>query len=159
MATLFVCDGGEFREAESEEILECAEATLSRRFRTGSPVLSRPEDVRSYLRFHLAHLPYEVFGCLYLNSRRRLIAREDLFRGTIDGATVYAREIIRGCIRHGAAELLLYHNHPSGDTAPSKADEFMTARIQEAAKLIDVRLLDHWIVGESVISMAELGLV
>jgi len=159
MTTLFVCDGGAFREAKSEEVLQCAEATLSRRCRIGSPVLSRPEEVRSYLRLHLAHLPYEMFGCLYLNSRRRLIAREDLFRGTIDGATVYAREIIRGCIRHEAAELLLYHNHPSGDPSPSEADQSMTARIQEAAHLIDVRVLDHWIVGQTVISMAELGMV
>jgi DNA repair protein RadC len=159
MTTLFVCDGGAFREAKSEEVLECAEATLARRFRIGSPVLSRPDDVRAFLRFHLAHLPYEVFGCLYLDCRHRLIAREDLFRGTIDGTVVYPREIIRGCIRHEAAELLIYHNHPSGEAAPSKADVFMTGRVREAMEFIGVRLLDHWIVGQSVISMAELGLV
>ena len=159
MTTLFVCDGSAFREATSEEVLQCAEATLSRRFRIGSPVFSRPDDVRSYLRVHLAHLPYEVLGCLYLTSGHRLIAREDLIRGTIDGITVHARDIIRGCIRHEAAGLILYHNHPSGDTTPSHADQVMTARVQEAAQLFDVRLLDHWIVGQSVTSMAELGMV
>jgi DNA repair protein RadC len=159
MTTLYVCDGGAFRAAKSEEILQCAEATVSRRFRVGSPVLAQPGAVRSYLRLHLGNLPYEVFGCLYLDSRRRLIANEELFRGTIDGCVISAREVIRSCLLHAAASLLLYHNHPSGDTMPSQADELVTLRIKEAAALIDVQVLDHWIIGESVISMAEHALI
>jgi DNA repair protein RadC len=159
MTTLFVCDGDGFRAAKSEEILECAEATMSRRIRVGSPVFKQPAAVRSYLRLHLGDLPYEVFGCLYLDSRYRLIAREDLFHGTIDGCVISTREVIRSCILHAAASLVIYHNHPSGDTTPSQADERVTLTIKQTAALIDVRLLDHWIIGESVISMAELGLI
>src|ERR1700730_8220289 len=100
MGTLYVNDSGEFREASVNQILQGAEVALARRFRVGSQVLKKPSAVRSFLRVHLAVLPYEVFSCLYLDSRHRLIAREELFRGTIDGATVHPREVVRCCLQH-----------------------------------------------------------
>jgi DNA repair protein RadC len=159
MTTLFVCDGGEYREASTDLVLSCAEASVSRRLRTGSPVFDAPAAIHAFLRLHLSCLPYEVFGCLYLDNRRRLLAREDLFRGTLDRAQVYPREVLRGCLKHGASKLVLYHNHPNGVCEPSDADKVATQRIQHLAELIDVRVLDHWIVGDSLYSFAEHGLI
>ena len=159
MSTLFVCEAEVYREATHDQVLDAAEAALARRFRVGSPVLKEPSSVRDYLKIHLSGLPYEVFGCLYLNSKHRLIAREELSRGTIDASYVYAREVVRSCLAHNAASLVVYHNHPSGETSPSAADENMTRRIREALQLIDVRLLDHWIFGTSTFSFAEHGLL
>src|ERR1700730_7732172 len=152
MTTLYVNDSGEFRPANDEQVFKAAECRLSKRFRVGSPVLGSPALVREFLRLHLGPLDYEVFGCLYLNTHHRLIAREDLFRGTIDGASVEVREVIRGVIVHGASGLVLYHNHPSGVSEPSQADECVTTRIRTAAALIDVPVLDHLIIGESIYS-------
>jgi DNA repair protein RadC len=159
MSMLYINDSGEFRPANDEQVLKSAELRLSKRFRVGSPVLGNAAASRDYLRAHLAPLDYEVFGCLYMDSRNRLIAREDLFRGTIDGASVAVREVIRRVILHGAVGLVLYHNHPSGVAEPSQADELVTTRIRHAAALIDVRVLDHLIIGESVYSFSEHGLI
>jgi DNA repair protein RadC len=159
MTTLYVKDSGGFREACDEEILHRAQGVLGKRFRLGSPVLTSPARTREFLRIRLGALDYEVFGCLHLDKRHRLITAEDLFRGTIDGASVHPREIVRSVILHGAAALVLYHNHPSGQASPSQADELITARVREGLALIDVRVLDHIIVGESTYSFAEHGLL
>jgi DNA repair protein RadC len=159
MTTLFVKESGDLREATFEQVMTCAKSALSQRLRVGYPLMDQPEKVKTFLRFHLQPLSREVFGCLYLDSRHRLIAREDLFQGTIDTATVHPREVLRGCVVRGASGLILFHNHPSGLTRPSTADELVTRRLKDAVDLIDVRLLDHWIIGNSVFSFAEHGLL
>jgi DNA repair protein RadC len=159
MHTLFVREADTYHEATHDQVLDAAKTALARRFRVGSPLLKTPSSIRDYLLVHLSGLPNEVFGCLYLNAKHRLLGIEELFRGTIDGASVHPREVVRGCIVHNAAELIVYHNHPSGDLSPSAGDEAVTQRIREAVRLIDVRLIDHWIFGTSTFSFAEHGLL
>jgi DNA repair protein RadC len=159
MTTLYVSDSGSFREACDDEILRRAQGVLGKRFRSGSPVMTSPARTKEFLRMRLGALDYEVFGCLYLTKRQRLIKAEDLFRGTIDGSSVHPREIVRSVILNGAAAVVLYHNHPSGHASPSQADEHITARLKEGLALIDVHILDHIIVGESTYSFAEHGLL
>lgn len=96
---------------------------------------------------HLGALDHEVFGCLYLDNCHRLIVVENLFRGTVDGASVHPREVVKAAIRHGAAASILFHNHPSGRASPSQADELITQRLKNALALIDVRVLDHLLGG------------
>ena len=104
--------------------------------------------------------PHEVFACLFLDNRHRLMAFEELFRGTIDGASVHPREVVRRALAHNAAALILAHNHPSGIAEPSAADTRITERLRQALSLIDVRVLDHLIVGDAeVTSLAERGLI
>ncbi len=159
MSTLYVRDGSGYRIARATDIIERAESLLAQRFRSGSPVLGSPSLTHAFLRTHLAGREFETFGILHLDQRHRLIAAEDLFRGTINGAAVHPREVVKSVIAHNSAAALLYHNHPSGCPTPSQADELITRRVQEALALIDVRVLDHLIVAESVYSFAEAGLI
>lgn len=123
-------------------------------------VLSSPGDTRQYLHLRLHQYPYEVFSCIFLDNRHRVISYEELFRGTIDGASVHPREVVRRAIYHNAAALILAHNHPSGIAEPSRADEDITRRLKQALSLVDVRVLDHIIIGGSeTISFAERGLI
>jgi DNA repair protein RadC len=122
--------------------------------------LSDPSASARYLKARLAGYPYEVFGCLFLDNRHRVLMFEELFRGSIDGAHVHPREVLRSCILHNAAAVILAHNHPSGITEPSAADRAVTLRLREALDLIDVRVLDHFIVGDGVpVSLAQRGWV
>lgn len=122
--------------------------------------LSSPADTRDYLQAKLRHYPYEVFSCLFLDNRHRVIKFEELFRGTIDGASVHPREVVRRALQHNAAALILAHNHPSGVAEPSAADRCITQRLKDALALVDIRVLDHFIVGEGKpVSMAELGML
>ncbi len=124
------------------------------------PALSSPETARGFLLAQLRDRPYEVFCCLHLDARHRLIAFEELFRGTIDGATVHPREVVRQSLTRNSAAVIFAHNHPSGVAEPSQADELITRRLREALNLIDVRVLDHLIVGEDrCMSFAERGLL
>lgn len=124
------------------------------------PVMSAPGQVRVYLERTLTLRTYEVFCILYLDNRHRLIAMQELFRGTIDGASVHPREVVREALARNAAAVLLAHNHPSGVAEPSQADELITRRLREALALIEVRVLDHFIVGcGQTVSLAERGLV
>jgi DNA repair protein RadC len=108
----------------------------------------------------LAQHPYEVFTLIYLDKRHRVIACQDLFRGTIDGASVYPREVVKEALKHNAAAVILAHNHPSGVAEPSQADEMITQRVKEALALVDIRVLDHVIVaGGDTTSFAERGLL
>jgi DNA repair protein RadC len=119
-----------------------------------------PNTVRQYLSSRLRHLPHEVFACLFLDNQHRLITYEELFRGTIDGASVYPREIVKKVLSHNAAAVIFAHNHPSGVAEPSNSDERITHKLQQALQLVDVRVLDHFIVGDNdVLSMAERGLL
>ena len=116
--------------------------------------------MREFLHAHLRDRPYEVFCCLYLDNRNRLIMFEELFRGTIDGASVHPREVVRRALEHNAAALILAHNHPSGIAEPSQADEIITRRLKSALGLVDIRVLDHLVVGDGeTVSFAERGLL
>ena len=100
-----------------------------------------------------------MFSCVFLDNRHRVIEYEELFHGTIDGASVYPREVVRQAIHHNAAAVILAHNHPSGVAEPSQADERITQRLKEALALVDVRVLDHFVIGDQVVSFVERGLL
>jgi DNA repair protein RadC len=156
--TLYIRDGETFSEAQPQDIIDRAATLIAQRFRTGAPVLDSPDRTRQYLRHQIGALPYEVFGLLLLDNRHRLIRSEILFRGTIDGAAVHPREVVRVVFDANAAAVIMYHNHPSGIAEPSQADELLTRRLREALQLIDVRVLDHLIIGDTAeYSFAETG--
>jgi len=115
---------------------------------------------RRYLTSRLRHQPHEVFACLFLDNRHRMIRYEELFHGTIDGASVHPRQVVRRALHHNAAALIFAHNHPSGVAEPSRADEQITRRLKDALGLIDVRVLDHFVIGDGqAVSFAERGLL
>ena len=160
MTTLYVRDTSGFREAQASDVLDRAQAILAQRFRVGSPVLTSPALTQEFLRVHLGSLDYEIFGLLHLDTRNRLLAVENLFRGTLNSAAVHPREVVKTVLKRNSASVILFHNHASsGVTEPSAADELITRRIVSCLELIDVRVLDHLIVGESVYSMAQHGLL
>ena len=128
-------------------------------YRTDSLALTSPEASKDYVKLQLARYEHEVFACLWLDNRNRVINFNKLFRGTIDGASVYPREVVKAALKHNAAAVIFAHNHPSGVAEPSQADEAITRRLKEALSLIDVRVLDHLVVGSEVISFAERGLL
>lgn len=144
-------------------IMQAAVELTRRHFREAlrvGPALAAPEATRTFLLAQLRDRPYEVFCCLYLDNRHRLIAFEELFRGTIDRAGVHPREVLRQTLLHNAAAVILAHNHPSGVLEPSQADELITRRLKEALGLVDVRVLDHFIIGDGqCYSFAEHGLM
>ncbi|MBT7952734.1 MAG: DNA repair protein RadC [Gammaproteobacteria bacterium] len=122
--------------------------------------LSSPKDTRNYLKARLRAYQHEVFACLFLDNRHRVICFEELFSGTIDGASVYPREVVKRALFHNAAALILAHNHPSGVAEPSRADQNITQRLKEALALVDIRILDHFVIGDSEpVSFAERGLI
>lgn len=126
----------------------------------GGNALSQPSDVREYLIVALAGLEHEAFCVLYLTSQHNIIAFEQLFRGTIDAASVYPREVVKGALAHNAAAVIFAHNHPSGVAEPSSADRRITERLVAALALIDIRVLDHMIVGGTdITSFSEQGLL
>jgi DNA repair protein RadC len=147
------------RRVEEQGILDQAFAILAERHQRGEPLTS-PESTKDFLRLRLADQPNEVFGCIFVDNRHRIIDVEDLFFGTIDGASVHPRVIVQKVLLRNAAAILAYHNHPSGVAEPSQADLRITQRIKEAVALVDVRLLDHLVVsvGECT-SLAERGLL
>lgn len=150
---------GNAKYAQLQAVLEMGRRHLSATMKSGD-LLTSPDLVRQYLSAQLRHQPREVFAVLFLDNQNRLIAYEELFFGTIDGASVYPREVVRRAMFHNAAALILSHNHPSGVAEPSQADQRITQRLQAALELIDVRVLDHMVVGDTeVISFAERGLL
>jgi len=123
-------------------------------------VLSSPAATRDYLTAHLRAYPHEVFACLFLDTRHRVISFDELFRGTLDGASVHPREVVKRALQHNAAAVILAHNHPSGVAEPSAADESITRRLKDALALVDIRVLDHFIIGDGqAVSLAERGLL
>ncbi|MBV5818777.1 DNA repair protein RadC [Pseudomonas aeruginosa] len=139
------------------DILLMARQLASLRLRRGR-ALSSPKEVFSHLQALLADYEHEVFALLLLDNRHRVIVFHELFRGTLDGASVYPREVVKAVLAHNAAAAILVHNHPSGDPEPSQADRNLTHRLKEALNLVGVRTLDHIIVGrEGCISLAEQG--
>ena len=155
--TLYVRESNLFREATPEETLVAAHHAISKRFRRGA-ALNSPQLVREYLRITFATLDHEVFCVLLLDSHHRLLSFQEMFRGTIDSAAVFPREVVKEVLKHNAAAVIFAHNHPSGRAEPSVADECITRRLKEALALIDVRVLDHLVVaGTTFVSMAERG--
>ncbi|MEK1938872.1 MAG: DNA repair protein RadC [Pseudomonas sp.] len=150
---------GPAKFAQLQAVLEMSRRHLAENLSRES-VLESPTAVREYLTAQLRHEEHEVFGCLFLDAKHRVLAFEALFHGTIDGANVYLRQVVKRALAHNAAALILCHNHPSGSVEPSQADCRLTAQIKEALALVDVRVLDHFIIGEGVpLSMAERGLL
>ena len=139
--------------------LELGRRYLEDQVRKG-PLISSPEMTRNFLKSRLRAYQHEVFACIFMDNRHRLIAFEELFSGTIDGASVYPREVVKRCLIHNAATVIFAHNHPSGIAEPSQADIHITGRLKEALALIDVRVLDHFVVGDdAVTSFSERGLI
>ncbi len=151
--------GGPAKRAELMAVLELARRALAQQLRQRA-AFDSPTAVKHYLQLHLAQRRHEVFAALFLDSQHRLIALEELFRGTLTQTSVYPREVVLRALHHHAAAVVLAHNHPSGSVQPSRADEAITQNLKSALALIDVRVLDHVIVapGEAL-SMAEKGLV
>jgi DNA repair protein RadC len=151
---------GDAKYAQLQAVLEMARRALKEEIRAGD-ALASPRSVRDWLRLRLSGLPHEVFMVLLLDAQNRLIAAEELFRGTLTQTSVHPREVVKLALAHNAAGALLAHNHPSGVAEPSRADEALTQALKQALALVDVRLLDHFIVagpGEPL-SFAEKGLI
>ena len=125
-----------------------------------SDILTSPKTTRDYLIMRISGTPHELFGCLWLNTQHGVIACEEIFRGTIDGASVYPREIVKEALQHNAAAVIFYHNHPSGNPEPSSADITLTRKLKTALELVDILVLDHFVVaGDQAVSFAERGLL
>ncbi|MGE0082611.1 MAG: DNA repair protein RadC [Thiohalomonadaceae bacterium] len=149
---------GEAKYVQLQATLELARRHLASTLARGD-VLTSPDATRRYLSARLRDRPQEVFAVLFLDNRHRVLAFEELFFGTVDGASVHPREVVRRVLVHNAAAVILAHNHPSGVAEPSRADEAITRRLKDALALVDVRVLDHIIVGEEMVSFAERGLL
>jgi len=150
---------GKAKYAQLQAVLEMSQRYLNEQI-MGRDVLTSPEATRQYLKARLRNLPHEVFACLFLDNRHRVIDYKVLFRGTIDGASVHPREVVREAMRYNAAAVIFAHNHPSGVAEPSQSDLRITQRLKDALALLDVRVLDHIIVGEGEgTSFAERGLL
>ncbi|HUA79714.1 MAG TPA: DNA repair protein RadC [Dyella sp.] len=150
---------GPAKRARIVAALELARRTLAEQL-TERPSLTNPNESGDYLTARLRHLPYEVFACLYLDNRHRVLAFEELFRGTVDGASVHPREVVRACLKHNAAAVIFAHNHPSGVAEPSSADQAITRELGQALRLVGVRVLDHLVIGHAdPVSMAARGLL
>ena len=151
--------GGNAKRAELAAVLELARRALAQQLRERA-VLDSPRAMLDYLQLHLAAKGHEVFAVLFLDSQNRLLALEELFRGTLTPTSVYPREVVLRALHHQAAAVVLAHNHPSGNVEPSRADELLTQTLKSALALIDVRVLDHIIVAPGAsLSMAERGLI
>ncbi len=146
---------------KEKEVIQKALNILEKRIKysTNAESFKSPDESKDYVKLQLGTYPHEVFACLFMDNRNRLIVFEKMFIGTIDGASVYPREVVKAALKHNAASVIFAHNHPSGVAEPSHADEQITKRLKDALALIDVRVLDHLIVGEEVVSLAERGLL
>lgn len=150
-----------------EDILEKSAEILLKRAKTNKEVFADPKISKRFLQNKMVDYEHEVFSVLFLDNRHQLIKYEEIFRGTIDGSSVYPREIVKLSLKYNAAALIISHNHPSGIPMPSTADEHITHRLKEALALVDIRLIDHIIIGSvssekcpgGIASLAELGLL
>ncbi|MDC8015848.1 JAB domain-containing protein [Tahibacter soli] len=149
----------EFEADYEERVLQEARAIVQRRF-SGMDVLALPRTAREYLAIRLASYSEEVFACLFMTTRHQVIAFEILFRGTLTGCSVHERVVAKRALANNAAAVILVHNHPSGIAEPSEADVAITGKVREALNLMEVRLIDHFVIGgNAAVSMAERGLI
>lgn len=150
---------GVAKYAQLQAVLEMARRALREKIDNGA-ALSSPHAVRDYLRLRLQGRPHEVFAGVFLDAQNRVLAVEELFRGTLTQTSVYPREIVKRALHHNAAALIFAHNHPSGVAEPSRADEMLTTALKQALALVDVKVLDHFVVGsDAAMSFAERGLI
>jgi len=150
---------GQAKYAQLQAVIEMARRALKEKITNGN-ALNSPTAVRDYLRLKLQALPHEVFVALFLDAQNRVIEIEELFRGTLTQTSVYPREVVKRALHHNAGAVIFAHNHPSGVAEPSHADETLTQALKQALALVDVRVLDHFIVaGSGVLSFAERGLI
>lgn len=156
------CEGeglGEAKYTQLQATTEMARRHMMEKLSKGD-VLESPDHTRRYLQSRLRDYPHEVFACLFLDNRHRVIKFEELFRGTINGASVHPREVVKRALEHNAASVILAHNHPSGVAEPSEADRHITQQLTNALRLVDIRVLDHLVVGDGeTVSFAERGLM
>lgn len=151
--------GGPAKRAELVAVLELARRALSAQLKD-KPLFATPQAVRDYLQLQLGSRPHEIFAVLFLDAQHRLITLEELFRGTLTQTSVYPREVVVRALALQAASVVLAHNHPSGEPRPSRADEALTQTLKAALGLVDVRVLDHFVVTSTqAVSMAEMGLL
>jgi DNA repair protein RadC len=150
---------GPAKRAEVAAVIEMARRALAQKLEA-SPVFDSPQSVKDYLQLHLGALPHEVFAVLFLDSQHRLLGLEKMFTGTLGQTSVYPREVVKRALARNAGAVILAHNHPSGVAEPSRADEFLTQTLKSALALVDVRVIDHLVVGRGqVVSFAERGLL
>jgi DNA repair protein RadC len=150
---------GPAKRAEVSAVIELARRSLARELQQ-RPVFDSPGKVKEFLRLQLGALGHEVFAVMFLDAQSRLIRQEEMFRGSLTQTSVYPREVVKRALELQAASVILAHNHPSGVAEPSRADEYLTQTLAAALKLVDVRVLDHLVVGsEGVVSFAERGLL
>jgi len=149
--------GGPAKRSELLAVMEIARRAMAQRL-AERPVMDKPEALAYWLQLHLAPRPHEVFAVVFLDPQQRLLAMEELFRGTVNEAQVYAREVVQRALHHRAGAVVLAHNHPSGLVRPSQADRVLTERLQAALRLVDIRVLDHLVVAPGAWwSMAKEG--
>jgi len=150
---------GKAKFAHLQASVEMTRRHFSETLQRGN-VLKNPKQTQNFLMAHLRDYSFEVFSCLYLDNRHRVIQFEELFRGTINGASVHPREVVKKALGHNAAAVIFAHNHPSGMAEPSMADQKITRQLTDALALVDVRVLDHVVVGDGItVSFAEQGLI
>ena len=149
---------GVYRSINHDTLIESAKQCVLNKFKTGF-MISSPATAESYVQTLLADRDHEIFAVLFLDNRHRVLDYQEMFRGTVDGTSVYPREVVKEALARNAAAVLLVHNHPSGVAEPSQADERITRQIKAALDLVDIRVVDHLIVGKTVTSMASRGLL
>jgi DNA repair protein RadC len=154
---LYVQDGCDFREADDQDVVSRAQELIARRFRRGLPVLANPWAVRSFLQLRLAPSPQMCFAALFLDQRKRLLAFQDLFKGTIDEVTVHPREVVRDALACNAGCAILVRSDPSGDAIFSATDSMIWRRVSQALDVADITALDYMLVGTRVVSCADEG--
>lgn len=168
LSAMFAADGARFREipglgsakyVQLQAVLEMARRSLREQIARNT-VLGSPQAVRDYLRLKLQDRPHEVFVGVFLDAQNRVLAVEELFRGTLTQTSVYPREVVKRALHHNAGALIFAHNHPSGVAEPSRADEALTQALKQALALVDVKVLDHFVIGAgAAMSFAERGLL
>ena len=149
---------GRYRIADEDDVVSEATDIYNRYFTKGTAI-TEPAKSADYFKLKLAHYEHEVFACLFLTNQHQVISCEEMFRGTIDGASVYPREVLKTALKHNAAAVIFAHNHPSGIAEASHADKTITQKLKSVLNLVDIRVLDHIIIGDSTYSFAEHGLL
>ena len=156
---LYVREGDAFREAAAREVLLQAQALIYEKIRDTPWVLKNNTIARVFFRLQLGGREHEVFAVVFLDGNRRVIDYLEMFRGTVNSAQVYIREVVKEALARNAEAVILAHNHPSGGSEPSQADKRITCSLRIALEYVDVEVLDHIIVGESITSFVELGIL
>lgn len=159
MTTLYVRENDGFQEASDREVLLHAEELIDEQFRSRICVLDNMDSLRLFFKVRLGAREHEVFAVVFLDTHRRAIEYLELFRGTIDTAHIHPREVVKEALKRNAAAVVFAHNHPSGVSKPSEADAVISIRLRIALGLVGVKVIDHFVVGESVASMVELGVL